>query len=490
EVFASRADSPESRLFGLSGANVLAISPSGEMAISLHHRNVAPFIRSGTLARIGMTGGGTPRELLANVQWADWSPDQANFAVVRDVGDLNVLEYPIGKVLHKTDGWMSNPRVSSTGEMVAFLEHPARGDDGGSVAVVDRSGSKKSLSEGFSTVGGLDWSPDGKEIWFTAAKVGGNRALHAVSLSGRERLLSRVTGNLTLQDVGRDGRVLISHDTLRSGILGMVPGEEKERDLSWLDWSGAADISRDGKRMVFFESGEGGGAGYSSFLRNMDGAPPVRLGEGVVQSLSPDGEWVIAIVRAAEDRQAVLLPTGAGDPRPLATKGLSVTSAAWFPDGKRILLTASAQGQGNRLYVTDSDGARPRAVSPVGYRASPRTISEDGKTVAVIGPDRRHYIFPLEGGEPIPIAGLSPQDRPVGWTSDGRTLYAIGPGLPAQVFRVDPLTGRRELWRDLSPSDAAGVYAIAPPRIAPDGKAYVYSYNRILSDLFIADGVR
>ena len=490
EVFASRVDSPESRHFGLPGSNLLAISPSGEMAISLAQRFVGPFIRSGTLARIGMTGGGTPRELLEEVQWADWSPDGANLAVVRHAGDLNVLEYPIGKVLNKTDGWMSNPRISPKGDMVAFLEHPARGDDGGLVAVVDRSGTKKSLSKAFSTAGGLDWSPDGKEIWFTAARVGGNRALHAVSLSGRERLLSRVTGNLTLQDVAPDGRLLISHDTLRSGILGMAPGEEKERDLSWLDWSGAADISSDGTRIVFFESGEGGGAGYSSYLRKMDGSPPVRLGEGVVQSLSPDGEWVIAIVRATQDRQAVLLPTGAGEPRPLLTEGLSVTNASWFPDGKRILLTASAQGQGNRLYVMDSDRVKPRVVTPVGYRAFPRTISADGKTVAVTGPDRRHYIYPLEGGEPVPIASLSAEDRPVGWTSDGRSLYIIASGLPARVFRVDPLTGRKELWKDLSPSDAAGVYAIAPPRIAADGKAYVYSYNRILSDLFLAEGVK
>jgi Tol biopolymer transport system component len=490
EIFASRVDSPESRRFGLAGANVLGISRSGEMAISLDQTFVAPFIRSGTLARIGMTGGGTPRELLESVQWADWSPDEAQLAVVRDVGDLNVLEYPIGTVLNRTDGWMSHPRVSPSGDLVAFLEHPARGDDGGSVAVVDRSGTKKTLSKPFSTAGGLDWSPDGKEIWFTAAETGGNRALHAVALSGEQRLLSRVTGNLTLQDVAPDGRVLISHDTLRSGILGMAPGEEKERDLSWLDWSGAADISADGTRMVFFESGEGGGPGYSSYLRKMDGSPPVRLGEGVVQALSPDGEWVISIVRAAQDRQAVLLPTGAGEPRPLPTKGLSVTSAAWFPDGKRILLTASEKGEGNRLFVTDSDGARPRAVSPVGYRAFPRTISADGKTVAVVGPDRKHFVYPLEGGEPSPIPGLAAEDRPVGWTADGRSLYVIAAGLPARVFRVDPLTGRKELWKDLSPADAAGVYAIAPPRIVGDGRAYVYSYNRILSDLFLAEGVR
>jgi Tol biopolymer transport system component/tRNA A-37 threonylcarbamoyl transferase component Bud32 len=491
EIFASRVDSPESRPFGLAGADVLAVSASGEMAVSLDRRLVGAFTRSGTLARIGMTGGGTPREVLEDVQWADWAPGGTNLAIVRDTGTLNLLELPVGKVLYKTDGWVSHPRVSPRGDLVAFLDHPTRGDDGGSVATVDRSGEKKTLSKLFSTAGGLAWSPDGREVWFTAAEVGGNRALHAVTPSGSERLLSRVTGNLTLQDVSRDGRVLISHDTLRSGILGLAPGEQKERDLSWLDWSSAIDISPDGASMVFFESGEGGGPGYSSYLRKMEGSPPVRLGEGAVQSMSPDGKWVIAIVRSTTDRQAVLLPTGAGEPRPLSTPGLGVSAASWFPDGKRILLTASEQGRGNRLYVMDSDASKPRALTPVGYRYFLRTISPDGKRVAVVGPDRRHYLYPLDGGEPTAIPGLAPDDRPAGWTSDGQSLYVSRSGeLPARIWRVDPATGKRELWKDLSPLDSAGVYSIAPPRIAPDGKAYVYSYNRILSDLFLAEGIR
>jgi Tol biopolymer transport system component len=93
--------------------------------------------------------------------------------------------------------------------------------------------------------------------------------------------------------------------------------------------------------------------------------------------MSPDGKWVIAIIRTTTDRQAVLLPTGAGEPRPIATPGLGVFNGFWFPDGKRILLTASEQGRGSRLYIMDSDASTPRALTPVGYRSFPRTISPD-----------------------------------------------------------------------------------------------------------------
>ena len=259
EIFVSRFDSPEARPFGLKASDVFAVSSSGEMAVSLDRRFAGPFERTGTLARIGMTGGGTPREVLEDVQWADWSPDGKSFAVVRVVGTQSRVEYPIGTVLYETQGWLSNPRVSRDGDAVAYLNHPILGDDGGFVEMVDRSRKRTKLAGDFSTEGGLAWSPDGREVWFTAVESGGNRALFAATRGGAQRILARVTGNLTLQDVSRDGRALISHDSLRSGILAGAPGDPKERDLSWLDWSSVRDIARDGSMFVFSETGEGGG---------------------------------------------------------------------------------------------------------------------------------------------------------------------------------------------------------------------------------------
>jgi Tol biopolymer transport system component len=491
EIFVSRLDSPEARPFGLKSADLFAVSPSGEMAVSLNRRFGGPFQRTGTLARIGVTGGGTPREVLEDVLWADWAPDGKSFAVVRAAGPKSRLEYPIGKVLYETEGWISHPRVSPDGQTVAFLDHPSIGDDGGSVATVDRSGRKKTVASDFSTEGGLAWSPDGREVWFTAAETGGNRALYAVTLAGARRVLVRVTGNLTLQDVSRDGRALLSHDALRSGILGSSAADPKERDLSWLDWSSVQDMAADGSFFVFVESGEGGGPGYSSYLRRMDGSPPVRLGGGAPRSISPDGRWVLATTAAAARPQVVALPTGAGEPRTIAAGGLAVQTAAWFGDGKRILLTAQDGTSANRLYVLDDLDAKPRAVSPPGYRALIRPISPDGKLAAVVGPDRRRYLYPLAGGEPTPIPAVEPDEDLVGWAPDGRSLYVFRRGdYPGRVFRLDVATGKRELWKELTPPDPAGISSLSPPAIAADQKTYVYSYNRILSDLFLAEGIK
>ncbi|MFY9551836.1 MAG: protein kinase, partial [Thermoanaerobaculia bacterium] len=491
EIYTSRPESPESRPFGLSGADVLSISPSGEMALSLTRHYVSVFAKSGTLARMSVAGGVAPREVQEDVQWADWSPDGANLAIVREAGIQSRLEYPIGKPLYETVGWISHPRVSPAGDLIAFLDHPIRGDDGGLVAVVDRSGKRRALSGTVASLQGLAWSPGGGEVWFTGALVGGNRALYAVSLSGKTRLLARVAGPLTILDVSRRGSVLMTHDTERYSCEGLSPTDRKERDLGWLDWSVTIDVSPDGRTLLFTEAGEGAGAGYSTYVRTMDGSPAVRLGEGTAAGLSPDARSVIAIVKIPDDPQIAIYPTGAGQPQLLARDGLKVQNAYWMPDGKRILMAASESGGQVRLYLRDVPVGKPKAISPPGYQLLSRTISADGKRVAVRGPDQRLYFYPIEGGEPTPIPGLTGEDTPVGWTADGRSLYAYRRSeLPVKVYRVDAATGKRELWKELAPEDAAGVTQISRVCPTPDGTAYAYSYSRTLSDLYLVEGLK
>jgi dipeptidyl aminopeptidase/acylaminoacyl peptidase len=217
----------------------------------------------------------------------------------------------------------------------------------------------------------------------------------------------------------------------------------------------------------------------------------VRLGEGSAQALSPDGKWVLSIVHVTTDRQGVLLPTGAGEPRPLATQGLELTNANWLPDGKRVVLTANEPGRGNRLYLLDVEGGKPRALSPVGYVALPRTISPDGKRIAARGPDNQIYLYPIDGGEPELIKALTADDIPCGWTADGRELYVFRRNeFPARAYRLNLASGARVLWKTLTPGDPAGILSIGAPRMTPDGSAYVYAYNRILSDLFLAEGIK
>jgi Tol biopolymer transport system component len=294
---------------------------------------------------------------------------------------------------------------------------------------------------------------------------------------------------LTIEDFSPDGRLLTTSDTTRMEIRVLAPGETKERDLTWLDWSLPASLSADGRRVVFSETGEGGGAGYSVYIRNTDGSPAIRLGEGSASDLSPDGQWVLAVVHPNSDPQLVAYPTGAGEPKVFPKEGLAVSDATWLPDGKRILITASEPGHGQRLYLREVDGGKPRPVTPEGYTLM-RVVSPDGTWAAVTGPDRKRYRYPLSGGEPSEIAGVDPADVIDQVTPDGRYLYVHRRGeVPVQVYRLDLTNGRREPWRSLAPSDAAGVSSINVFP-APSGDAYVVNYARLLSHLFLVEGIR
>ena len=489
ELFVTRPDSPESRPFGLSKAEVLSMSREGEMAVLLNSHNVDPYINVGTLARVPL-GGGAPREVLENVQWADWSPDGTNFAVVREFAGLSRLEYPIGKVLYQTGGWLSHPRVSPKGDVVAFIEHPVRRDDAGSIAVVDLSGKERVLSTGWETAWGLGWSPNGNEIWFSSTRLGYGRYLSAVNLSGKERLLAREPGTLTLQDVARDGRVLITRDVPRVGMVGASAENRKERDLSWLDWSAPKDLSVDGKKLLFTESGEAGLENYSTYLRGMDGSPAVRLGDGVSFALSPDEKWVLSGL-PKPPVQFNLLPTGAGESKELTHDQINRLWARWFPDGKRVLFAGDEPGKGVRLYVQDLNSGQVKAITGEGVNGSLIAISPDGKQVAMVGPDQKPAMLTVESGEIRPIAGLHAGEAPIAWTSDGRSLFVYRLGeVPASVNKLDLATGQRKLWKQLVPPDVSGVTDISSILITSDGNDYVYEYGRTLSDLYLVNDLK
>ena len=459
------------------------------MAVSLGRRPLSSFHRTGRLAATSIAGGVAPREILEDVQWADWSPDGKEMALVRDVGGRVRLEYPVGKSIFETAGWISHPRISPRGDEVAFCNHGTPGDDSGDVLLVDRSGKSRTIAGSYETVQGLAWTPSGR-IWFTAAETGSNRALYDVTRSGNARLIARVTGSMTLHDVARDGRVLITHDTGRQGVLGLGPTDTKERDLTWLDFSSPRDLSRDGSLMLFDESGEGGGPGYSVYIRKTDGSPATRLGGGAAQALSPDGKWALSWVNPS-DPEMVLYPTGVGEPKRLPKAGLKLQGGDWLPDGKQLLLTASEPGRGARLYVLDLAGGKPRAISPEGYRSIRHGVSPDGAFAVAIGPDQRYYVYPIRGGEPQPIPGVVPRDRIECWTADGRNLVVHRRGeLPSRVYKLDVSTGKKELWKELMPLDTAGLGDVGGVVLARDGKSYVYGAGWILSDLYLVEGLK
>ncbi len=487
EMFATDVKSAGTRSMEMPATQLLAISSTGEMAVLQPAEPRFMLTVRGTLGRVPLTGG-TPRQIVEGVEWADWSADGKTLAVVREVGGKRRLEYPVGHVLYETLGWIGHPRISPSGDNIAFLDHPTEQDDQGMVSVVDQSGHKRVLSTGWETEQGLAWSPNGKEVWFSAAEAGLERRIYAVDLKGHQRIAYQALGGVTLQDIAPDGRVLLTRDENRAGMVGMAPGGSKEKDLSWLDWSLPTDISDDGHTLLFDEEGAQGGPNYTVAIRDLSGSPPVPLGEGVSGGLSPDGKWAAATVAYTEIQ---LLPTGAGTARRLERGRIEQFGhhTKWLPDGKHIVFAANLPGQSLRCFIQAIDGGAPKPVTPEGVTGC--DVAPDG--TGIIGKSwhggEAAMIYPLDGGAPRAIPGLLPGESIIR-TADAQSVYVFQPRQqPVRLYRLNVVTGERHLFKEMHPSDPIGLCDMSHVLISADGRAYVYSYTRMLSDLYLVKGL-
>lgn len=486
EVFSNDLKFPGTRSLGLGRTDLLAVSSAGEMAVLQPAKPRFMYGMTGTLGLVPLTGG-APRQVAENVQWADWAPDGKTLAVVREVAGKERLEFPLGHVLYESPGWISHARLSPNGREIAFLEHPTFDDDEGSVAVVDLNGRRAVLSTGWESEEGLAWSADGKEVWFSAARAGLQRQIYAVDLSGHQRLAFRALGGVTLQDIASDGRVLMTRDDQRAGIIGAAAGG-KELDLSWLDWSLPVDISRDGKTLLFDEQGEQGGPNYTVATRDMTGSPPVALGEGMPGGLSPDGKWAATTVSYT---QLVLLPTGAGSARRIDAGGIQHYGHEihWMPDGKQLLFTGNLAGRPARCFLQSIDGGKPRPVTPEGVDFC--LPSPDGKFIAASSMEQWALrLYPVAGGTPRAIPGLQSRGD-FDWTSDPDFLYVYEMEKSAiRVFRLNILNGQKKFFREIPMPQGPGECNTTHILFSSDGSAYAYGYIRMLSDLYLVTGLR
>ncbi|HEY4045424.1 MAG TPA: winged helix-turn-helix domain-containing protein [Acidobacteriaceae bacterium] len=487
EIFSTDLNFSGTRSLGLPGSGLLAVSSSGQMAVA---ESVDPrFMMTlrGTLGQVPLTGG-SPRQIAENVDWADWAPDGKTLAIVRDMAGRQRLEFPVGHVVYETTGWISHPRVSPKGDQVAFLDHPNDKDDQGVVSAVDLRGHKRILSTGWESEEGLAWSPDGNEVWFSATDTGLQRRIYAVDLSGHLRMTFRAPGGVTLEDIAPDGKLLLTRDEPRAGFMALAAGATRERDLSWLDWSLPIDLSPDGNTILFDEQGDQAGPNYTVAMRDMRGSPPVPLGEGMADGFSPDGRWAAATVGYT---QLVLLPTGVGTAKRIERGDIQQYGhiVRWLPDRKRIIFSANQAGHETRCFIQDIDGGKPRPVTPEGVTLC--QVSPDGKLIA--GKDlggTRGRLYPTDGGESRPIPGLLPGES-FAWTSDPKFMYVQqGKRVPVRIYRLDIVSGQRQLFKELNPVDMTGLCDVHHIMLSADGRAYVYGYTRLLSDLYLVTGLK
>jgi Tol biopolymer transport system component len=225
------------------------------------------------------------------------------------------------------------------------------------------------------------------------------------------------------------------------------------------------------------------------FLRDTDGSPPARIGEGNAVALSPDGKW--AVTKPAKGGPLSLVPTGAGEARQFTHDSVSYGGARFLPDGKRLLASGIEAGHGARDYLIDVSNGDSKPITPEGIAGT--QLSPDGKSAAVLGSDGKLGIWPLDGSGIRLIPGLDSKYYVTGWSPDGGSVYAVSSRLSektAQVYRVDTVTGKMGLWRTFGAEAGAGVSSVGGPHLSSDGTAYAYIYVRVLSEAYVVTGLK
>jgi Tol biopolymer transport system component len=309
-----------------------------------------------------------------------------------------------------------------------------------------------------------------------------------VDLSGKQRLLMRTPGALELDDISREGRALVAHhNNLRTVRLASADARGA-RDLSWLDGSVLNDLSADGRMLLLTEQGEGSGSGAVIYLRSADGSPAIKLGDGLGQALSPDGQWVLAnTADYSKAGRLALLPTGPGQPVVLSREGLAgVGWGVWHPDGKRIVFMAERQDGIPHVFVQEVPSGKPVPLGPEGamFPLGANPVSPNGKRVAAFH-GNQVLLIPLDGGQVTVAPGLTRADQISQWSADSRSLYVWE--RPAKIWLCDVDTGQRRVWKEIPVEDSLNVNQV---RMSLDGSTWAFYGVQSFSELYLIEGLR
>lgn len=479
QTFVSNLEGKESYTIPLTGV-VAAASLQGDLAVL--SSDASESRHKTRLTRSSITGGngGT---LAENVFVADWSPDGKQLAIVREIGSESVLEFPVGRVIYRSQGWITCVRVSRDGRDVALFEHPARDDDGGFVRIVSANRTTRILTPEWSSADGLAWSPSGREIWFTASKAGLNRNLYTVSRNGTVRKISNQPSSLRLLDVSSNGRALLAIDDARMILKTAVSGKESE--ISEFDFSHIDDMTQDGKTLLFTESGDAGGLHYAAYVYDRSSRTAKRFGSGRALSLSSDGQQALTV--DPQDRTALTITKlGSGHAARVPASGFKYQWAKFSQTGD-LLVGGAYPGQPLMIaYQNIATGTlAPLADAP--YLDSV-AISPDGTKIAGRVTDTTE-IFDLSTKT---VQRLPPgvHGTPVAWSANGNSLFLLTSDHSVySIVEFSTATAQITSWKTIAPQDAATFMGLAGIAAAPNSDAYAYSAHLTLSRLYVVDGL-
>jgi len=471
----------------------LAFSEDGSQVLVLLGVSRLSVNESGTLAWWPALGG-RPRRILDGAGWADFARRGRFLVVVRDLGADRVLELrsaegALQRTLFRTSGAIWFARVSPDEKEVAFIHYPFRLDSHGEVqvAAIDGSGSK-AVTQRFEQCQGLDWDAKTGEIWFSASigTANASSTLWAIRSSGKSSSRYVLPDFFRLQSVSAGGdRFLLTSERERVNLT-VRHGRESPRDFSWFGWTLVADISPDGKTLLFYDQGPTEKTA-GMWIRPLAGGDAIRLGEGHPGKFSPDGRWVVGVTRPLSGPPELsLIPVEAGRPRRLPLRDAHV-SAPSFAGPSTLLFVRTEKGR-SEIWRIESDGTGARSLGAAGCdrpMASPSGNSflcvegEGALAVHSMNDRSRRKLYQLANeGEFVSVR----------WNGAGDRIFAVT--RDRRILTLDSSTGSL-IREETIPVAATPVHGrLLDAALDSDGVIQAYSMIQKSADLYMASGIR
>ncbi len=391
-------------------------------------------------------------------------------------------------MLYETSGYISDPRVSPDGKRVAFADHQWWLDDRGWIKLVEEDGPVTTLSQEFATVQGATWTRDGSQIVFSASEEG--TELVPMSVSVREALVQPflgVSNSTTVLDLDGQERLLVLSSIETYGVVAHPAGSAEDVDLTWIDlcWN---PVVVDNERIAFSHGRLR--TNYSVVMRKTDSSPLTTLGDGNVESLSPDGAWLAAQIAAPPG--VALYPTGPGtarqlDPGPI----VQFHNTYWYPDSEHVFIIGNEAGGPARCFRQSISGGAPEPLEITGAESF-SLLTRDGRAVLAQDSGLKWSLYPLAGGAPRAMPGIRAADEIWAWDPDGSAAYVSElRQIPWTLIRVDLATQERRPDVTIGPAREPGLLRITlnDPVFDVDG-TYAYGFAKSLSRLLVVEDAR
>ena len=487
KLYLARIDTPEATPLQIPPAELHAISGKGEMAVGVGHAYYG-WMGLGTLGRTPLLGG-SPREILRDIRSADWSPDGSSSrssAACRGSTSSSTRRARCSTGPLGTSTGCASRRTASTWRTRTT---PPGATTSGHLAVVDRAGKKTRLAENFQGIQGVAWGPGGREVWFTMVSERSSSLL-AADLHGSTRVVYPSVGWIELFDVARRRPRPPGSQRPERDAVALLAGDSEPRPLVIPgETSIVRALATDGRSVLVANQIP---KEYETYVLHADRPGAVRLGAGESLALSRDRAW--ALLSSADYTSFSVAPLGIGPTRTIPNPDrVSYQSiAAWLPDGRAFVVAGRQGTEPSRGFICDvaTGGCKPFGDPGLEWNVfTAPPVSPDGRQVILRDGTGTPRQWPVAGGAGVPVPGLLPDDQPITYTEDGRALFVAERAFPIPIVRLDLATGRRAPWVTLAPPNRAGL-RFAIPVITPDGKHWSLSTARLLTDLFVVEGLR